>query len=91
MYHEQETNQRVIYQATAFSALMRKVYIWMTLARIGSYSTLLCPEQQYHVYSHVVILFTLDDYDSRNSLGDYSDCANPKDVIRNSWTYVHSL
>lgn len=34
MYQEQETEQRYIYQATAFGALMRKVYAWMTLALV---------------------------------------------------------
>ena len=45
MYHEQETNQRVIYQATAFSALMRKVYIWMTLAlSVSGLTALYCAQ-----------------------------------------------
>ena len=30
--YELDTEEKVIYQATAFGALMRKVYVWMTLA-----------------------------------------------------------
>ena len=29
-----DTEEKVIYQATAFAALMRKVYVWMTLALV---------------------------------------------------------
>ena len=31
-----DTEEKVIYQATAFAALMRKVYVWMTLALVVS-------------------------------------------------------
>ena len=60
MYQEQETEQRYIYQATAFGALMRKVYAWMTLALVVTGLTAL------YVAQDVRILESL--YASRSSI-----------------------
>lgn len=60
MYQEQETEQRYIYQATAFGSLMRKVYAWMTLALVVTGLTAL------YVAQDVRILESL--YASRSSI-----------------------
>ena len=51
MYLEQPTEQRYIYQATAFGALMRKVYAWMTLALTVTGLTALYVAQDAKIYS----------------------------------------